>query len=121
MNTEYNILNTKLTKHKLILPLSLPLLKRSVCDMVRPLIIIINYHYCVHTHSALPLSPGTCELAPCTACDEEVSGPLFAAFGGRTRRNSGIITARKVGDVFDGNKRPCSIIANIEQPVLECS
>lgn len=72
-----------------------------------------------------PLAPGTCDLAPCSACDEEVSGAIFGAFAGRRRRNSGIITTFPMqlptGDTaYVGYKRPCSAIANIEQPVLEC-
>ena len=29
-------------------------------------------------------------LSPCIGCDEELSGPVFKAYAGRTRRNSGI-------------------------------
>lgn len=29
-------------------------------------------------------------LSPCILCDEEISGPIFKAYAGRTRRNSGI-------------------------------
>lgn len=29
-------------------------------------------------------------LSPCIACDEAISGPIFKAYAGRTRRNSGV-------------------------------
>jgi hypothetical protein len=32
-------------------------------------------------------------LNPCLACDEELSGPVFKAYAGRTRRNSGLASA----------------------------
>lgn len=59
-----------------------------------------------------PTVPGTCDLAPCVACDEEASGPVFLAYAGRIRRNSGI-----VGGVI---KRPCAVIADIDQPDRSC-
>lgn len=55
--------------------------------------------------------PGSCDLAPCTACDEEASGPIFKKFAGRTRRSSGILA-----DI----KRSCSSTENIQQPYQEC-
>jgi len=50
-----------------------------------------------------------------------VSGPVFKAFGGRTRRNSGIInTIPSEAGFILGVKRPCSAIANIKQPARIC-
>ena len=34
-----------------------------------------------------------CTLDECLQCDEDESSPLFKKFGGRTRRNSGLLTA----------------------------
>ena len=31
-----------------------------------------------------------CELNECLQCDEDNAGPIFTAFGGRTRRRSGL-------------------------------
>jgi len=73
---------------------------------------------------ALPLKQGTCELSNCFACDEDVSGPIFAQFSGRTRRNSGIVTTFPNPAISDspfvGTKRPCSTIANVKQPSRTC-
>lgn len=33
------------------------------------------------------------DLSPCLACDEKISGPIFKAFAGRTRRNTGIASS----------------------------
>ena len=49
--------------------------------------------------------PPTCDLHPCIQCDEDVSGPIFKEYAGRTRRNSGIL-----GNII----RPCDSIASIE-------
>jgi len=51
---------------------------------------------------------------------------VFKAFGGRTRRNSGIITTfpkeivPNTPPVFVGTKRPCSTIADLPQPARIC-
>ena len=37
-------------------------------------------------------APG-CQLHECIACDENNSGPLFVQYGGRTRRNSGLLSS----------------------------
>jgi len=69
----------------------------------------------------LPIIPGTCDLNPCLQCDEDVSTPVFKEFGGRTRRNSGIINTIATEDGYTlGLKRPCSTIANLKQPARIC-
>jgi len=72
-----------------------------------------------------PFVPGTCQLSPCVDCDEELNGAIFKGFGGRTRRNSGIITTfpQEIApgvSPFVGLKRPCSTNADIGQPVVDC-
>merc|ERR1712046_547076 len=49
--------------------------------------------------------PPTCELNDCLQCDEDMAGPIFKQFGGRTRRNSGLESAIQ---------RPCESVATIE-------
>jgi hypothetical protein len=39
------------------------------------------------------LGPPNCELADCIACDDEQSGEYFIKYAGRTRRNSGLLSA----------------------------
>ena len=59
-----------------------------------------------HAISGLPSNlpaPG-CELADCIQCDEDLSGPLFKHFGGRTRRKSGLLSTIA---------RPCSSIPHM--------
>jgi len=71
-----------------------------------------------------PIKQGTCELSACFSCDEDASGPIFKQFGGRTRRNSGVITTFQTpvypGTPFVGTKRPCSTIDNVKQPSRTC-
>lgn len=50
--------------------------------------------------------PPTCPLAPCIDCDETQAGPIFRAFAGRTRRNSGLLS-----DII----RPCDQVVRVEQ------
>lgn len=66
----------------------------------------------------LPLTPGTCDLSPCVLCDEEVSGPIFQQYAGRTRRNTGIVTTFPSETGFAGLKRPCSSIANLPRKLF---
>lgn len=49
--------------------------------------------------------PPTCALAECLQCDEDKVGPTFKEFAGRTRRNSGLLSAIA---------RPCDTIASIQ-------
>jgi len=46
---------------------------------------------CLSTTDTYNMPDGS--LAPCIACDEDKSGPVFKAVAGRTRRNSGIPNA----------------------------
>jgi len=55
--------------------------------------------------------PPSCPMQECLQCDEDHSGPMFALFAGRTRRNSGLLSSIA---------RPCSSIVNITQ-VDPCS
>ena len=48
-------------------------------------------------------------LNPCLACDEEESGPIFKAYAGRTRRNSGLPSAIC---------RPCSSVSPVSHAYL---
>ncbi len=57
------------------------------------------------------LPPPTCYLAPCIQCDEDLAGPNFLKFSGRTRRNSGLLS---------GIARNCSTISPV-QPVDPCT
>jgi len=50
--------------------------------------------------------PPTCQIAKCLQCDQDYSGPFFALYGGRTRRNSGMLSSIA---------RTCSSIANMTQ------
>lgn len=43
--------------------------------------------------NAIPYNNEDGSLSPCILCDEELSGPIFKAFAGRTRRNSGLPSA----------------------------
>jgi hypothetical protein len=45
-----------------------------------------------------------CELNDCLQCDEDKAGPIFSAFGARTRRRSGLLS-----EII----RPCQSIARI--------
>lgn len=38
----------------------------------------------------IPYNNADGSLSPCIGCDEEISGPIFKAYAGRTRRNSGL-------------------------------
>lgn len=74
-------------------------------------------------------NPDQCVLNDCLFCDEENSGVEFQAFGGRTRRNSGIITSVQQEIEINAGmpglpnpvnvlvwsvlKRPCAGIANL--------
>eukprot|EP01080_Neovahlkampfia_damariscottae_P010020 gene10020-2339_t len=44
-----------------------------------------------------------CKLNDCLQCDEDISGPIFKEFSGRTRRNSGLFSAiyRPPSTIFD--------------------
>ena len=44
-------------------------------------------------------------LNPCLQCDEDISGPIFKAIAGRTRRNSGLAS---------GLCRPCASVYRVE-------
>jgi hypothetical protein len=57
------------------------------------------------------LPPPTCYLATCIQCDEDLAGPNFQKFSGRTRRNSGLLS---------GIARNCSSISPV-QPVDPCT
>lgn len=57
------------------------------------------------------MPPPTCYLAPCIQCDEDLAGPNFKKFSGRTRRNSGLLS---------GIARNCSTISPV-QPVDPCT
>lgn len=46
--------------------------------------------------------PPACALNPCLQCDEDLAGPIFTAFAGRTRRRSGLLS-----EIV----RPCESIA----------
>lgn len=50
-------------------------------------------------------SPPACALNDCLECDEEKAGPIFTAYGGRSRRRSGLLS-----EIV----RDCSSIAQIE-------
>ena len=52
------------------------------------------------------------DLNPCLACDEEESGPVFKRVAGRTRRNSGLVSAIC---------RPCSTVSQIFHSYLSIS
>lgn len=60
-----------------------------------------------HLQSAYVDTEGA--LNPCLACDEEESGPIFKAYAGRTRRNSGIPSAIC---------RPCSTVSPVSHVYL---
>jgi len=49
--------------------------------------------------------PPDCRLNECLQCDEDVAGPLFKKFAGRTRRRSGLESAIA---------RPCASVAEIQ-------
>lgn len=51
-------------------------------------------------------------LNPCLRCDEQLSGPVFKAIAGRTRRNSGLATALC---------RPCDSVTPLAHDYLERS
>ena len=61
--------------------------------------------------------PPACQINDCLECDEENAGPVFSAYGGRTRRRSGLLS-----EII----RPCDTIARIEvydacsNPVCGC-
>ena len=48
----------------------------------------------LHALSQLPnnLEPPTCHLATCIQCDEDIAGPIFGKFAGRTRRRAGVLS-----------------------------
>ena len=48
-----------------------------------------------------------CTLDDCLQCYEDESGPLFKQFGGRTRRNSGLLTTIGVRD--------CNVHVDLDQ------
>jgi len=50
----------------------------------------------------------TCALNKCLQCDEDMSGPIFKKFAGRTRRNSGLESAIT---------RPCNTVAKLKHEV----
>mmetsp|Transcript_68798 Transcript_68798/g.165128 ORF Transcript_68798/g.165128 Transcript_68798/m.165128 type:complete len:273 (-) Transcript_68798:88-906(-) len=47
----------------------------------------------------------SCQLNACLQCDEDVAGPIFKLFAGRTRRNSGLVSAIV---------RPCASVERID-------
>lgn len=60
--------------------------------------------------------PPECQLNDCLQCDEDLAGPNFTSFAGRTRRRSGLIS-----EII----RPCSSIAKITHdpcfnPTCDC-
>jgi len=59
-----------------------------------------------HSASGLPNNQPapTCAMVECIQCDEDKSGPIFAEYGGRTRRRSGLLS-----DIV----RPCSTVSSI--------
>ena len=58
------------------------------------------------THQPYNDDNNYCKLNDCLQCDEDHSGPIFQLIAGRTRRNSGLLSAIA---------RPCKSIANITQ------
>jgi len=61
------------------------------------------------THLNSPYVDETGALNPCLACDEAESGPIFKAYAGRTRRNSGLPSAIC---------RPCSTVSPVSHAYL---
>ena len=64
------------------------------------------------TNPVPPNKEEDCNLNDCLQCDEDVSGPVFVALAGRTRRNSGIVSTNIA--------RPCDDIAEIRHD-LSCN
>jgi hypothetical protein len=84
-----------------------------------------------YAESVIPQPPNVpldCWLHPCLQCDEDASGEIFAAFAGRTRRRSGILTYLRpprnpipgIQVLPFGLKRNCTDTANISQNVSIC-
>jgi len=69
---------------------------------------------CIENIGQPPNDPITCALNSCLLCDEKQSGPIFKAFSGRTRRNSGIITpvVRECSSIANIRQNPCFSAAN---------
>lgn len=55
--------------------------------------------------------PPSCSLNPCLECDEELAGPVFSAFAGRTRRRSGLLS-----EIV----RPCDSIYTVVRQGQSC-
>ena len=66
------------------------------------------------------LAPPTCYLSPCIQCDEDESGPNFKKFAGRTRRDSGLLSAivRNCSSLVQFRQRdPCDMTPLTVPPV----
>ena len=115
---------SRLAYYTLHLDNILSFLLMLLCAPFYILLHINNYNNNNNYNSTQPLTPGACELSPCFLCNEEVSGPVLYAFGGRNKRKSGIINTQVMNPgqdpVFVGSKRPCSTIANLQQPARIC-